>query len=618
MLLNTEPEALLTVPDVISVDEDFMLTGNEYLSLPFIKTNGGIESLNVISYAHRGLFEFCGSEQKPLLLPQLIIDEAVVDLDRLMTWKLFADWIPSFEASINDRLSLQGEVFSPPGYKGICYRIRISNTNRTTAVGQFGWQGNWKSFNYIVFKQRELKCQRLISPDRWTRSLVLEASSGPPLAALALASEPDNEWSFDNASGSFKLFHTYDLKPGESFQTVLYLAVNLEADGAATTTMDLRRHGAKKLYHDTAEWLDKRRIEEADHQLEKLLNRNLLFSYFFALGRSLDNDKLIPVTSRSPRYYVSAAFWSRDTLLWSFPAILLVDQSMARELLQAVFQRHLDHAGDHAHYINGTVLYPGFELDQLAAFFLALEHYIDVSNDYLILRDKIFSEGLSLLAEKAADHFDPQSGLYSTFLDPSDDPVHHPFLTYSNALLYRSFCFLANLQSNNHWNHDSDFAAAASALYQAICEHCIVEGPFGMMFAWSVDGQGSFMLYDNPPGSLQLLAHYGFCSREDTTFLNTVRWIRSSYNRYFLADRSFSEAGSLHAGNPWPLAACNDLLAGNENGIDFLKRATMDQGYFCETIDPESGRVSTGAAFASAAGFMAHAIRNRQPDKGNL
>ena len=32
------------------------------------------------------------------------------------------------------------------------------------------------------------------------------------------------------------------------------------------------------------------------------------------------------------------------------------------------------------------------------------------------------------------------------------------------------------------------------------------------MFAWAVDGAGRFQLYDNPPGSLQLLAFYGFCS----------------------------------------------------------------------------------------------------------
>ena len=38
------------------------------------------------------------------------------------------------------------------------------------------------------------------------------------------------------------------------------------------------------------------------------------------------------MTSRSPRYYVSAAYWDRDSLLWAFPAILTVDAAYAREI----------------------------------------------------------------------------------------------------------------------------------------------------------------------------------------------------------------------------------------------------------------------------------------------
>ena len=34
----------------------------------------------------------------------------------------------------------------------------------------------------------------------------------------------------------------------------------------------------------------------------------------------------------------------------------------------------------------------------------------------------------------------------------------------------------------------------------------------------------------------------------------------------------------------------------------------MDNGFCCETVDPQTGRAATGAAFASAAGFLAHAL----------
>lgn len=43
--------------------------------------------------------------------------------------------------------------------------------------------------------------------------------------------------------------------------------------------------------------------------------------------------------------------------------------------------------------------------------------------------------------------------------------------------------------------------------------------------------------------------------------------------------------------------------------IDFhLRQAQMDGGLACETVDPETGVVKTGAAFATFAGFLAYAL----------
>jgi uncharacterized protein len=461
----------------------------------------------------------------------------------------------------------------------------------------------------LVFNKREVDGKNSITYNRWTKSLVLEASAGLPLAALALAVEPETEWYFDQDSKRFSTDHYTEIKANESFTITLFAAVNLEADGAATTNVDLRRRGEEALKNLTCSWLESRRVKLDNSALSSLLNKNLFFCYFFSLARSLDSETLVAVTSRSPRYYVSAAFWSRDALLWSFPAIMIADQTSARELLLNVYQRHIRNAGDHAHYINGTVLYPGFELDQLAAYYIALQLYLEQSGDYSMIKEDLILTGLDLLTEKAFEHFDPESGLYSTFLDPSDDPVSFPYLTYSNVLLQCAFNFLAILQREELWHHKSDFAILARELQQAIYDQCTVKGPCGQMFTWAVDGKGRFTLYDNPPGSLQLLAHYRFCSLNDTIYKNTVRWIRSANNNYFHQGSRFEEAGSRHSANPWPLAACNDLLACNSGALDFLTRAEMDNGFFCETVNPDTGQVSTGAAFASAAGFLAYALK---------
>ncbi|MGM0652825.1 MAG: glycoside hydrolase family 125 protein [Bacillota bacterium] len=611
MSQKPESELILTVPDKMEEQEPCFITGNEYISLPEIYRDGSILNINFLHYQYKSLLEFSGNKQLPLLMPALKVNNETINIKDLSKWDYKSDWLPVFSFVTENEISLTAEIIAPPGFKGFYYKLKLHNRGKQNTELQVGWQGCWDSFNYIIFNRRAIDGKRNINYNRWTESVILEASSGPPLAGLAMAAEPKAEWHLDSVNNRFGAVYELQLEPGENFETTLYVAINLEADGASTSTVDMRRHGSNALYKHTNNWLESRRNNLSNLKLSGLMNKNLFFSYFFATGRALDNDMLVPVTSRSPRYYVSAAFWSRDSLLWSFPAIMIADRNTARELLLTAFTRHIDNAGDHAHYINGTVLYPGFELDQLSAYFLALKHYLDQCGEKGIIQETAVQNGLDVLAEKTFSCFDPESGLFRTFLDPSDDPVYFPYLTYCNALLQCAFRFLGKLQAEELWQHKSDFAILAQELEQAIYENCTVKGPFGMMFAWAVDGKGRFSLYDNPPGSLQLLAHYGFCSIDDRIFTNTVHWIRSSNNKHFHQGQPFEEAGSIHAENPWPLAACNDLLACNAGAEDFFKRAKMDNGFFCETIDPETGHVSTGAAFASAAGFLAYALKKQ-------
>ena len=599
---------LLTVPEPLTDNLVLYPTGNEYISLPETDRWGGIKSINILRLDHNGLLSFSGSYDKALLSPYVAIYEDNLLSTTRLNWHYELGWLPRFEANLSSNLQLKGMIAAPPGFKGFIYHCSLLNSGDSKIKVETGWEGFWDSFNYTVFTSRALDIKRSVAYNRWTGSLVLEAQSGLPLAALALSSEPAADWQFSSEGGHFNTITTIELEPGEKKDFTLYGAINLEADGAATSNIDLRRHGADTLLAKAHDWLEQRYINLEADRLEELLNKNLFFSYFYATARSMDNDQFVALTSRSPRYYVSAAFWSRDALLWSFPAILLVDQNSARDLLLAVFSRHLTHAGEHAHYLNGTILYPGFELDQLASHLIALDHYFLKTGDYQITEEILIQQGLTELVAKALLKFDPACGLYSTFLDPSDDPVDYPYLTYNNALLQRAFLLLADLQQRDLWFNHNNFAILARELEESIYEHCTVHGPCGLMFAWAVDGKGKFSLYDNPPGSLQLLAHYGFCSSGDNIFLNTVRWIRSPNNQYFHAGSPFEEAGSLHCNNPWPLGACNDLLALNCKAIDFLKRVKLDNGFFCETVDPEAGTVSTGAAFASAAGFLAYAL----------
>lgn len=158
----------------------------------------------------------------------------------------------------------------------------------------------------------------------------------------------------------------------------------------------------------TRTWLQERRVTfNDDAKLTQLYNTNLFFCMFFSTGITLDTEELVLVTSRSPRYYVSAAYWDRDSLLWSFPAILDADPERAKEMLSYVFGRQRRNFGIHSRYIDGTVLEPGFELDELVAPLLALERYINKTGEKSILNDSDIVQGISLILESVCGSMKP-------------------------------------------------------------------------------------------------------------------------------------------------------------------------------------------------------------------
>jgi len=127
------------------------------------------------------------------------------------------------------------------------------------------------------------------------------------------------------------------------------------------------------------------------------------------------------------------------------------------------------------------------------------------------------------------------------------------------------------------------------------------------MYCWSSDLKGSYILYDDPPGSLELLAHYGFVEQDDPVYRNTVAWIYSNHNPYIGGAGRFGGPECPHARHPWLLTLCNGLLRGRDL-VDGALAAPLDSGFACGTFDRHAGVVKTGAAFASCASFFAYAL----------
>ena len=306
-------------------------------------------------------------------------------------------------------------------------------------------------------------------------------------------------------------------------------------------------------------------------------------------------------------------YWDRDTLLWAFPAILDADPALARQILDYVFTRQRRNLGIHSRYIDGTVLEPGFELDELLAPILALASYLDQTGDADIKEDPAVRKGLALILARLHEMRHPNIPLYETFLQPTDDEIVYPYLTYNNVLVWYALHALARLFPASYGH----LAAHAEAVKAAIYRHCVVQDAEGQkVFAWSVDLAGRHNLYDEPPGSLQLLPYYGFCSQSDPIWRNTAALIRSPAYSYSFANSPVAEIGCAHAPYPWILSLCNSLLSGHAaQAFQELSWIEMDNGIACESVDPVTGCCTTGAAFATCAGFLCHSMKYARKER---
>src|SRR6185369_7444534 len=222
------------------------------------------------------------------------------------------------------------------------------------------------------------------------------------------------------------------LAPGESAEAVFLLGVGVDrlssASAAATLAQRITRSGSDAVVGDASAWSRARTRTTGQADLDLLMNRNYLFTRLYAWGRTLDTDQLVGVTSRSPRYYVSAAYWDRDAMLWSFPALLDTDPTIAREALEYALTLQLRNTGTHSRFIDGVALEDGFQLDEADAPIVAFASYVNKTNDTAFL--EAHRTALIFLRDRLASRYDASVGLYTSLQDSQDEYQKRPYLTY--------------------------------------------------------------------------------------------------------------------------------------------------------------------------------------------
>lgn len=595
-------------------DEKFIPTGNEMISIPDIReSDAAVMSATFLHMGCKGLISIKGAgASKPLLKPAVSVDGIDMPINEIV-WGKHDYWIPYFTGKCGE-IGVEGTILAPVGERGFIYNMKASNNSAVRSDIVIGLNGCWGESLHEINESKPVNAAKHIYESNWNHSIVFDLRSAVNIFSFAPIFDEKTDTSYDmnadNGEVSFTLTKKIRLEPGEVQSVDFYWGFGFEEVGATTSAKEMLRKGYTRELTVTREWLSKRIRKTVDPDLDPVLNTNMFFNFFFASGITMDTEEFVLVTSRSPRYYVSAAYWDRDSLLWSFPSILLADTNYAKEMLEYVFTRQIRNIGIHSRYIDGTVLEPGFELDELCAPVLALNAYAKTTGDCAIVSKDIYSRGIERILKILASKKHSEKDLYETFLQPTDDTVVHPYLTYDNVLVWRALRDLSEMYSKaGEVKLGRDLLSMSEKVQKAIWENCVVEHEDRKIFAWSLNLKGAYNVYDEPPGSLLLLPYWGFCSGDDGVYRSTVEEIRKPEYPYSFYGCNIAEIGCAHAPHPWILSVANSLLCGRkEHSRDILLKARMDNGIACESVDENTGECTTGAAFATCAGFLAFAL----------
>lgn len=598
---------------------DVLPTGNQWISMPDIRaSDGALGTFNVLSMQHRGLLQVAGASGSPVITPSFNVDGKQLSLHD-PDWSLIEYWTPVARQNI-DGLELTLTWCAPPDSRAAFLRLTMSNHRDKPVAAKLGVQASWGSLSRVTYTPVPLKGNLTAGLAPWvpegevfsfsTTDTDFAWSLVHPGAEGVIALPPNNV-----VAPTVDAEKSAAIEPGQKIEAVFVIGAGIEEFSAPHNAKALRerldREGTDALMAQTAAWCAKHTRTTGDPQLDLLMNRNFIFTSLYAWGRTIDTEQFVGVTARSPRYYVSAAYWDRDAMLWSFPALLDTDPSAAREALEYALTIQLRNTGTHSRFIDGIVLEDGFQLDEADAPIVALAAYVAKTNDTAFLEKH--RDALDFLRDHLASRYDASIGLYTSLQDSQDEYQKRPYLTYDNVLTWRALLDLAALYNRLHdAGQAQQLTQRAASLKAAILRYCVAPGPqgsTGTMFAAATDGK-SPLFVEIPPGSLMRLPALGFVADNDPVFERTYAWLHSSSYKYSDAGQPYGLPGSYRVPftTSWAVADHLLLKQGREEAMKILRGSPWDGGIVTEGLNPADGSVQSGEAFATAAGYLAHTI----------
>jgi hypothetical protein len=570
----------------------WQVTGNHWLSLPCIHpADGSLYALGVLHRGARAALEFAGSADflegkgTPLLRPAITVNGVARELASLeLAWERALGWIPTFTCSV-DGLLIRGTLFAPHGrdadLAGAAYALAVENRGQSPTRIAISLEGLLGHRQLRVRSPRAADdAHRVIEGEQ--QVIVLEGTAQPGFAALAIAADGDAQVETEpGTSPRFALRRELEIAGGAKGSVAFFIAAGPERDGAEATVAAMRRRGWSDLLTITRDALQRMEQTVGHDGIDRLINRNLLFAYFYAAGRALDDAHFYLVRSRAPwnGHGITVRDW--EALSWTLPAVQLADPSLARELLLRASELHGYAPGLGVHYLDGTLFEPGFSLEGLASFALATDRYIRETADDQIVDEPVIAETLYASWDDLAERRDLHVPLYKTEVTLSGEPAPHPFTLHGNAVVAQALDIFRRTLDEETARKVEDPDAVRAALRR----HFAVERSGKVTFASAVDLAGHQAIEDDPHASAFWLPVYDAMERQDSAYRRTVKGVGA---------------------DPHLLAQQCARLMGPDAGavLQWLRRAPLDNGLAAELVDANGSALVNGGD-ASLAGLLA-------------
>ena len=580
----------LPLPDV-----PWQYTGNHWLSLPCIHpADGSLHAVGVIHRGARSAIEFAGhgdflrGAAPALARPVVRVAGVAKELAAEgIAWERALGWLPTFTCPMG-ALVVRGTIFAPHGrdadVAGAVYTLAVENRGPDAVAVTVALEGTFGHRQQRVRSPRSFDdAHRALRADDGV--VVLEGAAPPGLVALALGTDGEATIeTTDGASPTYTIQRELSVPAGGRVDVAFYLAAGPERDGAEATVAVMRRRGWRDLLTITRDAVQALEQTTGNEQIDRLINRNLLFAYFYGVARALDDAHYYLLRTRTPWHGAGVTTRDWEALAWTLPAVQLADAGLARELLLRMCELHGYAPGRGVHYLDGTLFEPGFSLEGAASYALATERYIRDTGDDQIVEEPSLADTLYLSSDDIAARRDKQVPLFSTEVTPAGAPAPHPYMLHGNAVVAQALDVLRRTLDEESARGVED----PEAVRAAISRHFAAQRDGRQVLATATDLAGAVTLDDDPNASALWLPLYEALERHDSAYRRTVRGLGAA---------------------PHLLVEQCARLVGPDAGevLQWLRRAPLDHGVAAEEVDA-AGRATANGGDAAVSGLLAYMV----------